>query len=399
MALLGDLMFDAQTRAYVTEELDGRLEVRVGYDSIDVTLAGRASDFERLMELMRNAFLNLQLTPEAVERARAERLRAVATSARTPAEVADAAAAARLFGAYPYGRSAEGTPESLARAQRPDLMLMRERFLNPNNATLVIAGDLDQRRVMRLLRQSLGPWRKGDRTIPATFRQPEAPDARALVINRPGASGVEVRLAARGLARADRDYPYAQALAQVALSRWLAAVPELSSGAASARHRAFREGGLFLMSATVPTPELAARALAKGREVLSALASSQPPTAAEMSAGTAAAPAAQAQGVEALIESWLDEQTYGLTADSSAPVVLSAGEAQRVAARLFLHTPLAAVAVGDAERLRAELARAGGVEVFGEPAAQPAAATTQPPQASPSPQTQPAQAPIRLKRP
>ena len=70
---------------------------------------------------------------------------------------------------------------------------------------------------------------------------------------------------------------------------------------------------------------------------------------------------------------------------------LNAGEAQRVAARLFLHTPVATVALGDAAQLRTELARVGAVEVFGEAAATPP--QTQP---TPKPQQQPK---LQLKRP
>src|SRR5215212_3073521 len=46
MATLVDAMFDKQARDYVTEELGGRIEVALGYDTIDITLAGRATDFD-----------------------------------------------------------------------------------------------------------------------------------------------------------------------------------------------------------------------------------------------------------------------------------------------------------------------------------------------------------------
>ena len=42
MATLVDTMFDQQTRDYVTEELGGRLDVALGYDSVDITMSGRA---------------------------------------------------------------------------------------------------------------------------------------------------------------------------------------------------------------------------------------------------------------------------------------------------------------------------------------------------------------------
>ncbi|HEX7957046.1 MAG TPA: insulinase family protein, partial [Pyrinomonadaceae bacterium] len=146
-AALADLMFDQQTRDYVTEELGGRLEVLVGYDAVDITLAGKSTDFERLLELARNAVTNTQLTPEAVERVRAARLKALREAAPDAAEAADRAAAARLFGSYPYGRTRRGTPESVARIERADLVSMRERFLTPDNSTLVIIGGFEPKTV------------------------------------------------------------------------------------------------------------------------------------------------------------------------------------------------------------------------------------------------------------
>src|SRR5437660_2916572 len=129
MATLADAMFDQQTREYVTQELGGRLDVTSDYDAVNITLAGKASDFERLLELARNAVMNTQLTPEAVERVRAERIKLLRGRTQTAAERADIFVAARLFGTHPYGRTVAGTPESVARIERADLLLMRERFL------------------------------------------------------------------------------------------------------------------------------------------------------------------------------------------------------------------------------------------------------------------------------
>jgi zinc protease len=401
MALLGDALFDAQTRDYVREELGGRLEVSTGFDFIDVTLTGRAQDFDRLLELLRNAVTNMQLTPPVVAALRDARLKSLG-EAETAAAVADRAVAARLFNVHPYGRPAAGTAESIARVERPDLMLARERFLNPNNATLVVAGDVQHTRVMRALRQSLGGWRKSDRLIPETFRRPEPSDARTLVVNHVAPQGTEVRLAVRGLARADRDRPAAQVLAALVRERWLSAFPELKERAAAVRHEAHREGGAFLLSASVRTAAEAAKALETARAVLNSLASTAP-SAAELDAARRAFADALAarQGAEGLADSWLDEHSYKSPAVTAAETARAAAaltpdEAQRVAARLFLHTPSAAAAVGDAAGLRAELARLGGVEVFGEA---PANQAQQPPPAAPPQPAQPAQPAIQLKRP
>jgi predicted Zn-dependent peptidase len=397
MATLVDAMFDQQARDYVTEELGGRIEVVLGYDTIDITLAGRATDFERLLELARNAVTNPQLSPENFERVRAARIKSLREKTPAAAEAADRAAAARLFGTYPYGRATSGTPDSLARAEHGDILLLRERFLNPDNTTLVIVGGFEPKPVMRSLRESFGAWRKSDRAVPATFKLPEPPDERTLVVNRTDAGGVELRLALRGFARTDIDSPAAQVVAQVARARWLASMPELAERAAFARHDPYRENGIFRMGATLKSPAEAAKALEAARKVLSDL-STNAPTAAELDAAKQKAAAAFGAGGsndEAVATAWLDEHTYKNSAATAQALAraaqgLSTGEAQRVAARLFLHTPVATVALGDAAQLRTELARVGTVEVFGEAAAKP-------PQPQPTPkQQQPA---LQLKRP
>lgn len=387
MALLADAMFDAQTREYVTEELDGRLEVTTDYDALNVTLAGKASDFSRLLELARAAMMNLQLTPEAVARIRDARVKALRDAPPVSAALADRDVAVRLYGAHPYGRAVSGTPESVARIERADLLVMRERFLTPDNTTLVIVGGFDPKEVMRTMRQSFGVWRKSDVPVPPTFRLPDPPDARTLVVNRPETNAVELRLALRGLARTDADAPAARLLAEVVRARWLAAVPELKGRAVFVKHDAYRTGGTFRLGATLGTPAEAAKALEAARAILNQLSTTAPSASELESARQAFASAVSqgAQGDEGFANVWLDEHTYETAAATVPEMTHAAGaltpaDAQRVAARLFLHTPVAVVAEGDATQLRTELARAGAVEVFGEAAEKPPASEPQKPQ-------------------
>ena len=272
MALLGDALFsDPTTREYFVEELGGKVEVTSDFDRINVTLAGDAQKFERMIELLNTALVSTDLRPEVVERLRDARVKMVRELTVSPALVADRAVATRLFGNYPYGRPLTGSPESLARVERADLMLARERFLNPNNATLAIIGPVDERRAMRALKQLMGGWRKSESIVPTTFRQPEAPDARTLVVDLSGAETAEIRLAARGLARSDKDAAAAALLALAARDLWQARQPELAKTAFFVRHEEHQLPGMFVLGASVPISD-AATTLAKAREVLSTLA-------------------------------------------------------------------------------------------------------------------------------
>ncbi|MCA1629048.1 MAG: insulinase family protein, partial [Acidobacteria bacterium] len=238
--------------------------------------------------------------------------------------------------------------------------------------------------------QFLGAWRKSETIPPSTFTQPAAPDPRALVVAASSARDAEVRVAARGVSRSDRDRAAASLLAHVARERWRAALADASPSNVSVRHDSYAVGGAFEMSATVPSAS-AARAVESAREALRALASA-PASAAELERARRDAAAARAASASQFpfADEWLDAATYNYDAASDARAFNDAtpAELQRVAARLFRDAPLATVVAGDAAELRAALANlSGGVEVAGsQPAPQkPAPAQPQPSPRRPSP--------------
>jgi zinc protease len=339
------------------------------YDAINVTLTGRAAMFERILELLRTAVVNTQLTPDVVTKLRDARIKMVRELSISPALQADRAIAARLFGDYPYGRPAIGTPETLARIERVDLMQARERFLNPNNATLVVSGGVDDKRAIRALKQLLGGWRKSDTVVPATFRKPEAPDARTLIIDLPGTDAAEVRLAVRGLARSDKDIASATLLSLMARDLWLSTQPILGKSAFFVRHEAHTLPGQFVMGASVPASE-ASNMLAGARKVLLSLSKDgATPALLEHARNEAIAELnKQTERPESLADLWLDADTFQLGSIEDRMQQLRSvtlEDVRRTASKLFSESSMAAVALGSAERLKPVLERAGKVEILG----------------------------------
>ena len=90
MALLGDILFpNPETLEFFTEQMGGKLTVSVNYDSITVTMLGKAEQLNNILEVLRNAILSTQLTPEVVAKVREARIKMVKDSAVSPAVVAD----------------------------------------------------------------------------------------------------------------------------------------------------------------------------------------------------------------------------------------------------------------------------------------------------------------------
>jgi len=385
MSLLGDLLFpDRATIEYFTEEMGGRLDVNANYDSITVTMQGRSGEFERIIELLRNALLSTQLTPETVARVREARIKIARETAISPSTVADRAIASRLFPEFPYGRPSAGSAEDLGRVDRGDLMLARERFLNSNNATLAIVGNLEKPRVMRTLRQLLGPWRKSEQIVPTSFRQAQPPDTRTLIISGPADKTGEIRVAMRGLARSDPDATAAVVVAMIAKHKWEEFVPELTKRPIFVRSEAHLLPGIFVMGAAVSSPAVA-DTTAAARKVLDTLKKT-PVTPVELGRAISKIEAEinnQMAKPEGMVDSWLDLDTFHLASVDDQLVALrslSAADIQRIANRLFLDGSVASVIVGDTQQLKAVLQGREHFEVMGEIAA---------PSPSPKPQNKP----------
>ena len=365
MALLGDALFpDPATREYVTEQLGGRLDVVTTHDAIDITISGRASEFERIVELLRGALVATQLSPENVAKVRGARLKQLSQKPLTVSDIADQAIAQRLLGSFPYTHPASGTVETIAKVDRGDLLLARERFLNADNAAVVVIGGVEKARATRALRQLLGPWNKADRTVPPTFRQPDMPDARVLVMNQPDATSAEIRLAVRGLARSDRDDALvASVLAQIVRDRWQATSPDLSS--ISVRHEAHALPGIFVMAASAPAASVS-KAVAAAQQVMRTLAQGGP-TAAELERARSEVLTDMSRRMsqpESIADAWLDMVTFKAASPNtleSSVRRLTVVDIQRVAGRLFKDAPVATVVVGNSQQLKAALG--AGVEM------------------------------------
>ena len=374
MALLGDLLFpDPVTIDYFTDEMGGKLNVNVTYDSTTITMVGKADQLEHIVEVLRNGLISTQFAPELVTKMRDARIKLLRDTTIVPAEVADRAITARLYGDFPYGRPAAGSPESVARVDRADVMQAHERFLNSNNATLAIIGGVTKQRAMRTLRQLLGPWRKSEQIIPTTFRQPNPPDTRTLIVNVPGPS-VELRLAVRGVSRSDTDYPIATVLARVAQNRWQASTPQLSKQPVFARSNAYVLPGDFVMGATV-NELTAADSLANGKKVIESLmTTAATPDEIERAKNDVIGDVmTMLAKPDALADPWLDADTYRLSAAQDQIALLrnvTPADVQRVANRLFNKTIVSVVA-GESAPLKAALQGRYQYEVLGEIAAPP----------------------------
>ncbi len=232
MALLADALFPtAAQREFFAEDLGGSLEVASNYDYIQITATSTPDEFLTMLETIASAVTNPQIDKETTVKLRAARLDKVKELEKNPSYIADQAVARRLFGDFPYGRAQMGTSQSLAKIDFADLLFARQRFLTADNATLAIVGNVRPDLAYRAAKRFFGGWIKSDKKIPATFRQPDAPDTKELSIELPNADKLSVRSAITVAARGDKDF-YATQILTYMLQRQFCLNDETYSGKA-----------------------------------------------------------------------------------------------------------------------------------------------------------------------
>lgn len=216
MALLADALFPNESqKEFFAEDLGGSLDVTSNFDYIQINATGNSDQFLTIMETLATAVVNPQLTKEITAKVRAARIEKVKELETNPTYIAEQAVAKRLFGNFPYGRAQMGTSQSLAKVDFADLIFAEQRFLTADNATIAVVGNVKPELAYSVARRYFGAWEKADKKVPATFRQPDAPDTKQLEIEIPNAENGLYRSAMMVAARNDRDFYATKILTEI----------------------------------------------------------------------------------------------------------------------------------------------------------------------------------------
>jgi len=171
------------------------------------TLAARslAKNFPALLELMADITLRPAFPAEEIERQRAARLGQLVQQRDNPAAVAGNVVNAVLYGEkHPYGYSEIGTEASVKAMTREDMLAFWKQNFVPNNAALVVAGDITMDQLRALAEKAFGSWQRGTPARPS-LSNPETTRAKIVIVDKPGAPQTQLRVVTVGAARSSND--------------------------------------------------------------------------------------------------------------------------------------------------------------------------------------------------
>jgi zinc protease len=187
-------------------QLGGSLSTSSTMDAMQITSGALRRNFDALLTLMSDVARNPSFPAEEIERQRKSRLASLIQQRENPGQVASNAMAAALYGtSHPYGFPEIGTEASNTAMTRDDMRAFWSQNFVPNNAALIVSGQVTAADLRPAVEKAFGEWKQGTPAQP-TLGSPATTAAKLVIVDKPGAPQTQLRVAGIGVPRATPDY-------------------------------------------------------------------------------------------------------------------------------------------------------------------------------------------------
>ena len=184
-----------------------QLNASSGWEQSTVSLHTPTAQLDSALALFSDVALRPSFPAADLERVRKVRLTSLQQLRDRGPAIADRAFATAVFGEqHPYGRPLAGTEGSLASITRDEVQRFYSTQYRPNNATLLVVGDVRPDDVERRARELFGTWARGTVPVPATTTPTGAKGTTVVIVDKPGAAQTSFRLGGIGAPRSTSDY-------------------------------------------------------------------------------------------------------------------------------------------------------------------------------------------------
>ena len=121
------------------EFLGGSLNSDAGWDASEVTVRVMSDKLDKALAIVADTVINPTFAQAEINRYKTQTLDELSVNLKQPGNLAAYVANNVVFEKEAYGHLLGGTPESIARIKRLDLVNLHQKYYVPNNAVLVIA--------------------------------------------------------------------------------------------------------------------------------------------------------------------------------------------------------------------------------------------------------------------
>ena len=178
-----------------------------GWDSANVTMSSLTKNLDQALDIFADITLNPTFPAEELEKYRGRLLTSFVQRKAIPNAISDLVYNKLLYGKnHPYAKQLSGDEISVKGITRDDVANFYAANYRPNNAVLIVVGDVDGKTLMPKLEKSFGAWQKADVKSVDVGDAPMFDKPGIYIVDKPGAAQSVVAIGQVGVARSSPDY-------------------------------------------------------------------------------------------------------------------------------------------------------------------------------------------------
>lgn len=351
------------------EYLGANLSTISSFDSSAVRMSVPVSKLADALPVMADVALRPTFPAGELERLRKERLTSLLQARDNPGTLIQIAFPRIVYGpTHRYGTTATGLPPAVESMSVADLQAFYRAHYRPDNATLLVVGDVTPASIMPVLEKTFGAW-KAEGMAPLVAAVPNAPQLKSrhvYIVDKPESAQSQIRIGWVGVPRSTPDYAALEVLNTILggsftsrLNQNLREKNGYAYGASSVFDMR-QAAGPFLAAAGVQTDktgEALKEFFVELNGILGPVPEEELTKAKNYVAlgfpGEFETTGDMARKLEELVVYALPESTF--TDFVAAVSKVTAGDLQRLAARYIQPDKMAVVVVGDRKQIESEI--------------------------------------------
>lgn len=177
--------------------LGANLNANAGDEQTQISLLTLRKQADSAFALMGDMVVRPAFADSELTRERRARLQTLRSQKDRPTVIATQTFNRLVYGAdHPYGHPGNGTPATIEKLTRADLAGFYDAYYRPNNAVLIVVGDVSAAEAQALAARAFGGWKS--KPVPALAAaipaRPASHPTGVYLVDKPGAAQSEIRI-------------------------------------------------------------------------------------------------------------------------------------------------------------------------------------------------------------
>ena len=206
MLRLGTTHRSSEQIEFELDSIGAYLSISSNWDGTYVSIDAISKKFDQAMEIFSDIILNPTFPEEELSILKSRLLGEIKVRKDRPQTIASESFYKLLFSKHPYAQPLAGTEESVSSISREDIFAFYQKFFIPNNAVMVVAGDINPQQIKDKIAARFNQWKKGKLSEGRWALVAPPKGLNICLIDKPDLTQTEIRMGHLGISRDNKDY-------------------------------------------------------------------------------------------------------------------------------------------------------------------------------------------------